>query len=74
MNQDLKRSLLYTALLSAALASGLVNAQDATAPASEKKKTQASGFAADARRHHGHRRKARTGYPEGADQHDGADR
>jgi outer membrane receptor protein involved in Fe transport len=42
MNQELKRSLLYTALLSVALASGLANAQDATAPASEKKKAQAS--------------------------------
>jgi len=42
MNQDLKRTLLYTALLSVALATGAAAAQDATDPANGKKKTQAS--------------------------------
>mgnify|MGYP001035096551 FL=1 len=42
MNQDLKRTVLYTALLSVALFSAVAGAQDAAAPTNEKKKTQAS--------------------------------
>jgi outer membrane receptor protein involved in Fe transport len=42
MNHDFKRTLLYTALLSVALSSTVASAQDATAPASDKKKAQAS--------------------------------
>jgi outer membrane receptor protein involved in Fe transport len=42
MNHDFKRTLLYTALLSVALSSTVATAQDATAPANEKKKAQAS--------------------------------
>jgi iron complex outermembrane recepter protein len=42
MNNDLKRTLLYAALLSAALAASNAGAQDAPAPTAEKKKAQAS--------------------------------
>src|SRR5260370_14977803 len=44
MNHDFKRTLIYTALLSVALVSGVASAQDTAAPspANEKKKAQAS--------------------------------